>query len=237
MGKPLEDQSAYTLSVGARTENDPTPKKISCFRGVGRSNHAVWCICYHTIPNYLHYPTILSILVPPTSKIKYACATALRESLATGTDLNDAKAEFAASEQSGAHQNDHFRFVDCINDEMLVSGDKFGNPMKWDVQTPISVIRYDKVVENVQQQPMTQEVCFSFCQRFENIKYFGLVGSWRAGVFDVLTSRTSSCTRRFRRSHGHDWDHCCALVSWARLFEGLATSCVCTRPLHKILML
>eukprot|EP00392_Amoebophrya_sp_AT5.2_P017605 g17993.t1 len=69
-----------------------------------------------------------------------------------------------------------FHYTDCINDELLVSGDKTGNPLAYsDAAHPISVIRYDKEVPKPKQEAMTHDVCFKFCKDQPHMQFFGLV--------------------------------------------------------------
>ncbi|CAD7951506.1 unnamed protein product [Amoebophrya sp. A120] len=69
-----------------------------------------------------------------------------------------------------------FHYTDCINDELLVNGDKTGNPLAYsEASHPISVIRYDKEVPKPKQEAMTHDVCFKFCKDQEYMQYFGLV--------------------------------------------------------------
>ncbi|CAD7924473.1 unnamed protein product, partial [Amoebophrya sp. A25] len=95
--------------------------------------------------------------------------------LKAGTDKDQVVSEHEAATQAGEFHQDGYHLVDCINDKMQVSGDKFGEPLKFDAQTPVSIIRYDQVVPKPKQEAMSSALCFDFCRKFQHMKAFGLV--------------------------------------------------------------
>jgi len=117
-------------------------------------------------------------------------------SLSAGVDADQVKAEYQNTTNAGTYFQDGYQLIDCINDKMLISGDKYGNPMDFDPATPVSVIRYDKVIPKPKQVAMSSEVCFNFCRKFDYMQSFGLVrGSecYCSSFFVATAGKSEGC--------------------------------------------
>jgi len=89
-----------------------------------------------------------------------------------GTDLEAVKAEYKATLASGELKADGFTPTACTPDRNLKTRDLQGKSTSY--EGPISVIKYEDVVPKTEQKPMTHEVCYEFCRRFELVKFFGI---------------------------------------------------------------
>jgi|Transcript_5011 hypothetical protein len=72
---------------------------------------------------------------------------------------------------------DGFMEVDCIMDYMVSAGDKFGiNKLNYKLEdvSNVSIVHYRDVVKKMDQEKMTQKVCFEFCRTVPNMGFFGL---------------------------------------------------------------
>jgi hypothetical protein len=72
---------------------------------------------------------------------------------------------------------DGFFKAACVKDHMLYYGDKFGKH-KFDYSegavSNTSIVRYDELVKKQDREPMSPDVCFSFCRTVPNMTFFGI---------------------------------------------------------------
>jgi len=73
---------------------------------------------------------------------------------------------------------DGFWSVGCLSDEMVKSGDKYGDG-KFDYKVResanTSLVYYSEVVEGDKKESMTPSVCFEFCRTMPDMQFFGLI--------------------------------------------------------------
>jgi hypothetical protein len=73
---------------------------------------------------------------------------------------------------------DGYWSVGCISDEMVKSGDKFGDG-KFDYKiresANTSLVYYSEIVEGDKKESMTPKVCFEFCRTMPDMQFFGLI--------------------------------------------------------------
>jgi len=73
---------------------------------------------------------------------------------------------------------DGYWSVGCLSDEMVKSGDKYGDG-KFDYaikeSANTSVVFYSEVVEGDKKESMTAKVCFEFCRTMPDMQFFGLI--------------------------------------------------------------
>jgi hypothetical protein len=73
---------------------------------------------------------------------------------------------------------DGFWDAGCLSDEMVKTGDKFGDGKfnyKSQGSANTSVVFYGEIVEPDSQKPMTPKVCFEFCRTVPDMTFFGLI--------------------------------------------------------------
>jgi len=94
---------------------------------------------------------------------------------------------------------DGFMEVDCVKDYMFYRGDKFGDnkhDYKLGPVSDVSIVHYDAFVAKMDQQPMTQKVCFEFCRTVPNMGFFGVVngrGCYCTPYYKPMESDSSQC--------------------------------------------
>ena len=73
---------------------------------------------------------------------------------------------------------DGFWSVGCLSDEMIKSGDKYGDG-KFDYAVKssanTSLVFYSEIVEGDKKESMTPKVCFEFCRTMPDMQFFGLI--------------------------------------------------------------
>jgi len=73
---------------------------------------------------------------------------------------------------------DGFWSVGCISDEMVKTGDKYGDG-KFDYKiresANTSLVYYSEIVEGDKKESMTPQVCFEFCRTMPDMQFFGLI--------------------------------------------------------------
>jgi len=73
---------------------------------------------------------------------------------------------------------DGYWSVGCLSDEMVKSGDKYGDG-KFDYKVResanTSVVFYSEIVEDDKKESMTAAVCFEFCRTMPDMQFFGLI--------------------------------------------------------------
>jgi hypothetical protein len=73
---------------------------------------------------------------------------------------------------------DGYWSVGCVSDEMVKSGDKYGDG-KFDYKVResanTSLVYYSEVVEDDKKESMTPGVCFEFCRTMPDMQFFGLI--------------------------------------------------------------
>jgi hypothetical protein len=73
---------------------------------------------------------------------------------------------------------DGFWDAGCLSDEMVKTGDKYGDgkfSYKTQSSANTSVVFYGEIVEPDSQKPMTPKVCFDFCRTVPDMTFFGLI--------------------------------------------------------------
>jgi len=73
---------------------------------------------------------------------------------------------------------DGFWDAGCLSDEMVKTGDKFGDgkfTYKSQGSANTSIVFYGEIVEPDSQKPMTPKVCFEFCRTVPDMTFFGLI--------------------------------------------------------------
>jgi hypothetical protein len=91
---------------------------------------------------------------------------------------------------------DGFYAVDCVDDYMFVHGDKFGDnkfSYKLAEVSGVSIVHYGMHVAKEDREPMTHEVCFSFCRTVPDMTFFG-----------IRNGRDCYCTPYFQSIEGDD---------------------------------
>merc|ERR1719240_1043145 len=72
---------------------------------------------------------------------------------------------------------DGFYMMGCVKDDMLLTGDKFGDgkfSYKLGSESNVSIVLYSEMVPKEDAEPMTHEVCFAFCRTIPDMLFFGL---------------------------------------------------------------
>jgi hypothetical protein len=72
---------------------------------------------------------------------------------------------------------DGFYQVACVKDSLHEFGDKHGNnaaSYNMGDSAGVSIVHYTEVVPKMDQEPMTHEVCFSFCRTVPDMNFFGI---------------------------------------------------------------
>merc|ERR1719379_921360 len=65
----------------------------------------------------------------------------------------------------------------CVKDDMLYSGDKYGDgkfSYKLGDVSNVSIVLYSEMIPKEDAEPMTHEVCFAFCRTIPDMLFFGL---------------------------------------------------------------
>jgi len=89
---------------------------------------------------------------------------------------------------------DGFSHVACIDDYMYTHGDKYGdNKAKYALDADVAIVHYTAHVPAESRQPMSHEVCFSFCRTVKDMGFFGIVNG-----------RDCYCTPYYRSVEGDD---------------------------------
>lgn len=91
---------------------------------------------------------------------------------------------------------DGYYQVDCVDDYMYYHGDKFGdNKVEYELGdvSNVSIVHYAAHVAKEDRQPMTHEVCFSFCRTVPDMNFFG-----------ILNGRDCYCTPYYQSVAGDD---------------------------------
>jgi len=71
---------------------------------------------------------------------------------------------------------DGFAEMDCIKDEMFYHGDKFEDQRhSYTNQHNVSIVHYTSVVDKMDREQMTPEVCFDFCRTVPDMFGFGIL--------------------------------------------------------------
>lgn len=109
-----------------------------------------------------------------------------------GVDLPGVKSEYAATKESGELKADGFLPTGCFPDRNLKTRDLHGSETSY--EGPVSVIKYEDVVAKTEREPMTQQVCYEFCRKFEQVKFFGVTNGSKCycePMFNVATAGNS----------------------------------------------
>jgi len=89
---------------------------------------------------------------------------------------------------------DGFSHVACVDDYMYTHGDKYGdNKAQYALDADVSIVHYTAHVPAENRQPMSHEVCFSFCRTVKDMGFFGIVNG-----------RDCYCTPYYRSVEGDD---------------------------------
>lgn len=89
-----------------------------------------------------------------------------------GVDLPKVVDEYKTTLESGELKADGFTPTGCFPDQNLKNRDLHGKSTAY--EGPISVIKYEKVIAKTEVKPMTHQVCYEFCRRFDGVKFFGI---------------------------------------------------------------
>jgi len=109
-----------------------------------------------------------------------------------GVDLPKVVSEYTATVASGELKADGFTPTGCFPDRNLKTRDLHGKSTAY--EGPISVIKYEDVVGKTEQKPMSHEVCYEFCRRHDNVKFFGITNGSKCycePMFVVATAGNS----------------------------------------------
>jgi len=91
---------------------------------------------------------------------------------------------------------DGYYGVDCVDDFMFTHGDKFGdNKFSYNLGevSNVSIVHYAMHVAKEDREPMTPDVCFSFCRTVPEMTFFG-----------IRNGRDCYCTPFYRSVEGDD---------------------------------
>lgn len=94
---------------------------------------------------------------------------------------------------------DGFAAVDCVQDYMLLHGDKHGDgkfAYKTGASANVSIIHYTEVVPKVDQKATTPSVCFEFCRTVPDMGFFGLTNGrdcYCSSFFKQMAGDSSEC--------------------------------------------
>lgn len=112
-----------------------------------------------------------------------------------GVDHPDVVDEYSKTVASGELNADGFTPTGCFPDLNLKTRDLHGSSTSY--EGPVSVIKYEAVVEKTKREPMTVKVCYEFCRRFDGVKFFGITNGsncYCEPMFNVATAgNTGGC--------------------------------------------
>lgn len=112
-----------------------------------------------------------------------------------GTDLPKVISEYKTTLESGELKADGYTPTGCFPDRNLKTRDLHGSSTSY--EGPISVIKYEDVIGKTERKPMTPQVCYEFCRRFDGVKFFGITNGSKCycePMFVVATAgNTGGC--------------------------------------------
>jgi len=72
---------------------------------------------------------------------------------------------------------DGYMLTDCVKDAMYEHGDKHGNnaaSYKMGSVAGVSIVHYSEIVDKIDQEEMSHQVCFEFCRTVPDMTFFGI---------------------------------------------------------------
>jgi hypothetical protein len=94
---------------------------------------------------------------------------------------------------------DGFMMMDCVQDEMLLHGDKFGankHDYKMGDSHNVSIVYYNDHVAKEDRKDMTQKICFEFCRTVPNMLFFGITNGrecYCEPFYNMMAGDSSEC--------------------------------------------
>jgi hypothetical protein len=94
---------------------------------------------------------------------------------------------------------DGFYEIDCVRDYMFEHGDKHGSgKFNYELESVagVSIVHYADMVDSMDQEPMTHEVCFRFCRTVPDMGFFGITNGRKcycAPYYQAMAGDSSSC--------------------------------------------